>query len=96
MGAPAPDQVCFEVHGPIARRDLSGLCNRVRSVLRERGPGDVLCDVQTVEPDAVTVDALARLQLAARRNGCRVRLCNASPELLELVAYLGLDDVIAR
>ena len=96
MGAPAPDQVGFEVHGPIARSDLPGLCNRVRSVLRERGPGDVLCDVQTVEPDAVTVDALARLQLAARRHGCRVRLCNASAELLELVAYLGLDDVIAE
>ena len=34
------------------------------------------CDVAGVEPDAVTVDALARLQLAARRRGCHVRLCN--------------------
>ena len=92
MSAPAPD---FAVSGPIARTDLPGLCNRVRSVLRECGPGDVVCDVRSVGPDAVTVDALARLQLAARRRGCRVRLCNASPELLGLVAYLGLSDVIA-
>jgi ABC-type transporter Mla MlaB component len=96
MGAPAPDQVGFEVRGPIGRGDLPGLCNRVRSALREHGPGDVLCDVQTVEPDAVTVDALARLQLAARHNCCKVRLCNASAELLELAAYLGLSDVIAE
>jgi ABC-type transporter Mla MlaB component len=91
MAAPAPD---FSVTGPIARTDLPGLCSRVRSVLGACGPGDVFCDVCTVEPDAVTVDALARLQLAARRRGCRVRLCNASPELLELVAYLGLSDVV--
>jgi ABC-type transporter Mla MlaB component len=96
MSASAPDQVPFAIRGPIARTDLSGLCNRVRSVLTEHGPGEVLCDVHGVEPDAVTIDALARLQLAARRHEARVRLCNASPELLALVAYLGLDDVIAR
>ena len=47
-----------------------------------------------VEPDAVTVDALARLQLAARRLGCQVRLRNASDELRELVAFMGLCDVL--
>ena len=46
--------------------------------------------------DAVTVDALARLQLAAQRRGCRVRLRNASAELRELVAFMGLADVLAR
>ena len=44
-----------------------------------------------VDADAVTVDALARLQLAARRHGCQVRLRNASSELLELVAFMGLQ-----
>ena len=47
-----------------------------------------------VDPDAVTVDALARLQLAARRLCCRLLLRNASPELLELVAFMGLADVL--
>ena len=45
-------------------------------------------------PDAVTCDALARLQLAAKRLGCQVRLRNASPELRELVAFMGLEDVL--
>jgi ABC-type transporter Mla MlaB component len=53
-----------------------------------------LCDVSGVEPDAVTVDALARLQLAARRYGCQVRLRNGSRELLELVDFMGLTDVL--
>ena len=47
-----------------------------------------------VEPDAVTVDALARLQLAARRHGCRVRLCSTSKALRELVSFMGLTDVL--
>jgi hypothetical protein len=50
--------------------------------------------VRGVDADAVTVDALARLQLAARRHGCRVRLRRASRELGELVAFMGLEDVL--
>ena len=42
----------------------------------------------------MTVDALARLQLAAQRHGCQVRLCGASDELLELVGFMGLEDVL--
>lgn len=51
-------------------------------------------DVRDIDPDAVTVDALARLQLAARRLSCRLLLRNASPELLELVTFMGLADVL--
>jgi hypothetical protein len=51
-------------------------------------------DVRGVDPDAVTVDALARLQLAAKRLSCRLLLSHASPELLELVAFMGLADVL--
>jgi ABC-type transporter Mla MlaB component len=50
--------------------------------------------VRNVDVDAVTIDALARLQLAARRHDCRVRLRNASDELRELIAFMGLCDVL--
>ena len=83
----------FSIWGPIARDDLPGLCDRVCGVLTESG-GDVRCDVDGVAADAVTVDALARLQLAAQRRGCRIHLCNASHDLLELVAFMGLRDVL--
>jgi ABC-type transporter Mla MlaB component len=84
----------FAIWGPIARDDLPGLCDRVCALLHERGPGVARCDVTGVEPDAVTVDALARLQLAARGAGCQVRLVNASAELRELIAYMGLSGVL--
>ena len=54
----------------------------------------VICDVRGAEPDVTTVDALARLQLTAKRLGCRMRLRNASAELLQLVAFMGLADVL--
>ena len=94
MAAPAPQTVAFAVRGPIAAADLPGLCERVCSLLERSGAGVALCDVTGVEPSAGAIDALGRLQLAARRHGCRVRLRNASPELLELVAFMGLRDVL--
>ena len=84
----------FAIWGPIAREDMPGLCGRVCALLSESGAEVARCDVRGVEVDAVTVDALARLQLAARRHGCSVRLRNASNELLELVAFIGLGNVL--
>ena len=96
MAAHAPGTLAFAITGPIARSDLPGLCDRVCSLLQQSGAGTVLCDVATVDVDAVTVDALARLQLGAKRLGCRVRLQNASPALRDLVAFMGLEDVLAN
>lgn len=94
MDAPALRAVAFEIRGPIARDDLPALCERVCAILGGSGVGIAICEVDGVECDAVTVDALARLQLAARRTGCQVRLHGASHELLELVAFMGLTDVL--
>ncbi|CAN5174289.1 hypothetical protein BH18ACT12_BH18ACT12_10220 [soil metagenome] len=94
MGASAPQTIGFTIRGPIERTDLPGLCERVCAVLEKGGAAAAVCDVSGVEPDAVTVDALARLQLAARRHGCQVRLRKASNELLELLTFMGLSDVL--
>ena len=96
MAKPAPHAVQLAIRGPIARTDLPGLCDRVCALLRESGAAVAFCDVSGVEPDAVTVDALARLQLGARRNGCQVRLRGASSVLLELVAFMGLSNVLSE
>ena len=95
MAKPQPHAVQFAIRGPIAGADLPGLCDRVCALLRECDAAVAFCDVSGVEPDAVTVDALARLQLGARRNGCRVRLRGASSELLGLVAFMGLSNVLS-
>jgi ABC-type transporter Mla MlaB component len=94
MAASGPHTVDFAISGPITRSDLPGLCKRVCSVLTRGGAAVAFCDVTGISPDAVTVDALARLQLAAGRHRCQVRLCHASDELLELVAFMGLTEVL--
>jgi ABC-type transporter Mla MlaB component len=94
MGTLGPQPLTLTITGPIAPADLPGLCARVCALFETSRAGTALCDVAGVAPDAVTVDALARLQLAARRRGCQVRLRHASPELLELVAFMGLADVL--
>jgi ABC-type transporter Mla MlaB component len=94
MGATAPNQVAFAIRGPITREDLPGLCDRICGVLSASNAAVAICDVHGVEPDAVVVDALCRLQLAAKRCRCEVRLRHASPALLELVAFMGLSDVL--
>jgi ABC-type transporter Mla MlaB component len=90
----AARSITFAIRGPIAPEDVPGLCDRVCSLLGSSGARVALCDLDCVAPDAVTVDVLARLQLAARRSGCEVRLRNAGDELVELVAFMGLHDVI--
>jgi ABC-type transporter Mla MlaB component len=87
--------IAFAVHGPIERTDLPGLCDRICALLETGDAAVAFCDVSGVDPDVVTVDALARLQLAARRHGCKVRLRNASTELLELLTFMGLSDVLS-
>jgi ABC-type transporter Mla MlaB component len=94
MTSAGASTITFAIEGPITREDLPGLCGRVCGLLEGSGPGVAYCEVSGVEPDAVTVDALARLQLAARGHRCVVQLRDASPELLELVAFMGLRDVL--
>ena len=94
MAVPAPHTIAFAVHGPIERTDLPGLCDRICALLETSDAPVALCDVSGVAPDAVTVDALARLQLAARRYGCQARLRGASEELLDLLDFMGLSDVL--
>jgi ABC-type transporter Mla MlaB component len=94
MTTSGPHTIAFAIEGPIARADLPGLCARVCALLENSGAGVALCDVRGVDVDAVTVDALARLQLGARQHGCQVRLRNPSGELRELLAFMGLRDVL--
>jgi ABC-type transporter Mla MlaB component len=94
MAPPDPRTIAFAIRGPIRPDDLPGLCERVCSLLARSAADVALCDVSGVDPDAVTVDALARLQLGARRHGCTVRLRHATGTLRELVELMGLTDVL--
>jgi STAS domain len=54
----------------------------------------IVCDVGALAADVVSVDALARLRLNARRAGLDVRLHEVSSALQDLLAFVGLADVL--
>lgn len=80
--------------GLIARDQIPALCERVGALLEDSGESRVDCDVGAMDPDTVTVDALARLQLTARRLGRGLRFKDPPPELRGLLALMGLDEVL--
>ena len=84
----------FVLRGPIARREIPALCVTLRRVLAV-DPGPIVFDIRRlVDPDATTVEALARLQLSALRLGHRIRLRNACGELEDLLALVGLVELL--
>jgi hypothetical protein len=54
----------------------------------------IVGQVVGLRPDLALVDALARLQLAARRLGCSVRLRDPCEQLRELLDLAGLADIL--
>src|SRR5438874_9476653 len=96
MGAPTGTTTVFTIRGPLGRSDLPGLCARLQTALTESDAAVALCDMDaSVEPDLVTIDALARLKLGARRIGCGFRLHGIPSQVHELLAFVGLDEVIS-
>jgi ABC-type transporter Mla MlaB component len=91
---PGSSTIVLVISGPIARADVSRLCERARVLLEGSNAALAVCDVGLADPDAVTVDVLARLQLTARKLGCRVQVCHAGGELQDLLALMGLRDAV--
>ena len=90
-----PTAAGLTIRGRIDRTDVAGLCDRARPFLEAADAEVIVCDVGAlVEPDASAIDALARMQLAARRLGRRICLSHASNELQYLIALMGLREVV--
>ncbi|MFK0103538.1 STAS domain-containing protein [Streptomyces sp. NPDC091217] len=63
----------------------------MRELLGATGAGVVVCDVGGVGPPGLAVvDLLARLELAARRAGGRIRLRDPDPALRSLLRLVGV------
>jgi ABC-type transporter Mla MlaB component len=76
--------------------EVAALCERLRAELEERPGAQPACDVTSItHPDLTNVDALARLQLTARRVHRRLRVLGAGPELRELVDLVGLAGLVS-
>jgi ABC-type transporter Mla MlaB component len=57
-------------------------------------PREIACDTDALPADLATVDALARLQLGAKRQGAEIRLEGLPANLRELLAFCGLGEVL--
>jgi hypothetical protein len=80
---------------PLGRGDIPQLCEQLAMLVVFTGAVVVICDVgDFAEPDVVLVDALARLQLTARRLGASLELARASPQLTLLLALIGIGHVL--
>jgi ABC-type transporter Mla MlaB component len=94
MPSARPTTVAFAVAGPIARADIPALCGRVARLLESSGADIALCDLTGLAVDAAAVDAVARIQLAARRMGRRLVLREAADDLLDLLAFVGVAGAL--
>ena len=76
--------------------DISDLCAKLRVLASTAEPSVVVCDAGAlIDPDAVALDALARLQLTARRLGTKIRLTRTPEKLYDLLDFAGLAPVLA-
>ncbi|WP_460068778.1 STAS domain-containing protein [Streptomyces sp. YKOK-I1] len=77
--------------GPVTPDRVAGLADAVRALLAAGGGGVVVCEVSGLGAAGLAaVDLLARLQLAARRAGGRIRLRGPDPALRALLDLVGL------
>lgn len=75
--------------------DIPGLCTKLRALASTDEPSVVVCDAAALtEPDGVSLDALARLQLTARRLGTRISLTRTPEKLYDLLDLAGLTSVL--
>jgi ABC-type transporter Mla MlaB component len=86
--------VAIALHGPLRRSDLPGLAERVARLIERCRPDVAVCELAGVAPDAVALDAIARLRVTAARGGCELRLRDPSRELRELLALSGLAELL--
>jgi hypothetical protein len=92
-----PHTINLVIGDAIARADIPELCEWFQELLEGSDARLIVCDVGALDhPDAVMVDALARLQLTARRFGGRIGLLHACEDLQALVAFMGLDGLLRR
>ncbi len=92
---PDPAGIVVALRGPISDADVRWLCERVRFLIETNAAELVVCDVGGVlDADAGTIEALARMQLTAKRLGRRVVVRDVRGEVRDLIGLAGLLDVL--
>ncbi|NUK07975.1 STAS domain-containing protein [Streptomyces lunaelactis] len=89
----ATESIVVRIAGNVTSADVPRLCDELCVQLMDTDATEAICDVGELgRPDLAAVNAVARLQLTARRMGCRILLRNAAPELRALLDLVGLGE----
>jgi anti-anti-sigma regulatory factor len=92
---PEPSAIVLAIGSTIDRREILALCDRLRDLLATNPGKVVTCDLTELDQaDVAVVDAIIRLTLTARRHGRQLQIRQASPELQDLLALMGLSEVV--
>lgn len=92
---PESGTIVIALTGRLTREGIPGLCERARLLMIESDAAVMVCDVEAlIDPDAVAVDTLARLQVTVRRLGKRMRVRADGCELEDLVTLMGLRELL--
>jgi hypothetical protein len=95
VGREGIGEVVLTVDAPVSDAEVPDLCAAVERLLAQHEIRLVTCDIGAiVDPDLATLDAVARMALAARRVGASIEFRNACPGLLDLLELAGLTDVV--
>jgi anti-anti-sigma regulatory factor len=90
----ATQPIVVRITGRLSPADVPRLCDELCARLTGTDATEVICDVGGLtHTDLVAVNTVARLQLTARRLGCRIRLRSAGPELRALLELVGIGEV---
>jgi anti-anti-sigma regulatory factor len=82
------------VEGYLDATTIAALRERLQSLVHS-GADLVICDVGMLDTcDLVAIDALAHLTLIGRQLGCEVQVTRVSDQLAELIAFVGLKQVL--
>ena len=90
-----PHELVLTVSGSLGPDEIADLQRRVTLLLNRADPRPIVCDVScVVDPDMSAIEALARVQLAARRAGREIQLRHRCAGLQELVDLAGLRETL--
>lgn len=83
------------IAGPVADdRAVRALCERLGVVIDTTDADTIVVDVGALPANCRSLEALARMQLTARRAHRSIRLQRTSPALQDLLDFAGLADVV--
>lgn len=82
------------IQGHLEAMAIVALRKQLQSLI-DSGADLVICDVGMLDAwDLVTIDVLAHLTLMAQRLGCTIQVTGVCDQLAELIAFVGLNEVL--